>query len=60
MLRVILEFYRISKEKLKEGMDFEKIIKLPVREKISRLKYIGENKLEEFDKVQEELKNSYA
>ncbi|MCX5702318.1 MAG: V-type ATP synthase subunit A [Candidatus Omnitrophica bacterium] len=60
MLKVILEFYRISKEKLKEGMDFDKIVKLPIREKISRLKYIEENKLQEFDKVQKELEDSYA
>jgi V/A-type H+-transporting ATPase subunit A len=60
MIRVILEFYRLGKEKLKEGVDFEKIVKLPVRERISRLKYIEEDKLEEFDKVEEELKNSYA
>ena len=26
MLKIILEFYRMSKEKLKEGMDFEKFI----------------------------------
>jgi hypothetical protein len=41
-------------------MDFEKIVKLPVREKISRLKYVEEDRLQEFDKVEEELKNSYA
>jgi V/A-type H+-transporting ATPase subunit A len=60
MLKVILEFYRLSKEKLKEGMDFEKILKLPVRQKISRLRYIEEDKLHEFQKVEEELIKSYA
>jgi V/A-type H+-transporting ATPase subunit A len=60
MLKIVLEFYDLSKEKLKDGMDFEKIVKLPVREKISRLKYIAENKLDEFDKIQEELEKSYA
>jgi V/A-type H+-transporting ATPase subunit A len=60
MLKIILTFYALSKEKLKEGMDFEKIVKLPVREKISRLKYVEEDRLQEFDKVEEELKNSYA
>ncbi len=59
-LKVILEFYRLSKEKLRDGMDFEKIAKLPIREKISRLKYIEENKLEEFDEVERELRSSYA
>lgn len=60
MLKVILEFYRLGKEGLKEGMDFEKIVQLPVREKISRLKYIEENNLQEFDKTEKELKDSYV
>jgi V/A-type H+-transporting ATPase subunit A len=55
MLRLILEFYHLGKEKLKEGMDFEKIVKLAVRERISRLKYIEEDKIQEFDRVEEEL-----
>jgi V/A-type H+-transporting ATPase subunit A len=57
MLKVILEFYRLSKDALKEGMDFEKVVKLPVRERISRMKYIPEGKLDEFDKVEEELRS---
>jgi len=60
MLKIIMEFYALSKEKLKEGIDFAKIVKLPVRERISRLKYIEENKLQEFDKVEKELRSSYA
>ncbi len=60
ILKIILAFYALSKEKIKEGMDFEKIAKLPIREKIARLKYIAEDKLQEFAKVEEELKNSYV
>ncbi len=60
MLKLILQFYELSKEKLKEGMDFERIVKLPVREKLSRLRYIEEDNLRDFDKVEEELKDSYA
>jgi V/A-type H+-transporting ATPase subunit A len=60
MLKIILEFYALAKNKLKEGADFNEITKLPVREKISRLKYIEEDKLQEFDQVQEELRKSYA
>jgi len=60
MLKIILEFYALAKKKLKEGTDFNEIVKLPVREKISRLKYVEEDKLQEFDKVQEELRKSYA
>ncbi|MFH1245839.1 MAG: V-type ATP synthase subunit A, partial [Candidatus Omnitrophota bacterium] len=60
MLEIILQFYRLGREALREGMDFEKIVQLPVREKISRLKYIEEGKLEEFNKIEEELRSSYA
>jgi len=60
MLKVILLFYRLSKEKLKEGFDFDKIAKLPVRERISRLKYVPEDRLDEFDRVERELRGSYA
>lgn len=60
ILKIIMDFYFLSREKLKEGMDFEKIMKLAVREKISRLKYIEEDKMFEFDKVEEELRKSYA
>ncbi|KPK38842.1 MAG: ATP synthase subunit A [Omnitrophica WOR_2 bacterium SM23_29] len=59
-LKVIMEFYYLGREKLKEGMDFEKIAKLPIREKISRLKYIEENRLEEFDRAERELRDSYV
>jgi V/A-type H+-transporting ATPase subunit A len=59
MLKVILEFHRLGKERLAEGMDFEEIVKLSVRERISRLKYIEEDKPGEFDKVEKELKEEF-
>jgi V/A-type H+-transporting ATPase subunit A len=59
MLNIILELYHLSKEKLKEGADFEKIVKLPIREKISRLKYIEEDRMEEFVRIEKELRNSF-
>lgn len=60
MLGVIMEFYRLSKDALKEGADFEKIVKMPVRERIAKLKYIEEDRVREFDAVEEELRRSYA
>jgi V/A-type H+-transporting ATPase subunit A len=60
MLKIILEFYRLGKAALSRGEDLEKIIKLPIREKISRLKYIAEANLAEFRKIEEELKQNYA
>ncbi|MGE5197875.1 MAG: V-type ATP synthase subunit A [Deltaproteobacteria bacterium] len=60
MLKIILEFYKLGLQKIKDGVEFEKIVKLPVREKISRLKHVEENNLKEFDKVEEELRGSHA
>lgn len=60
MLKIIMEYYYLGKKKLKEGMDFEKIVKLPLREKITRLKYIEEDKLQEFDRIEKELKREFS
>lgn len=60
ILKMILAFYDLAKEKLQTGVDFESIIKNPFREKISRLKYIPEDKLDEFKKAEKELEGSYA
>jgi V/A-type H+-transporting ATPase subunit A len=60
MLKIILDFYNLSKSALSRGEDFEKIVKLTVRESISRMKYIEEANRQEFDKIEEELKQSYA
>jgi V/A-type H+-transporting ATPase subunit A len=60
MLKIIMEFYRINKDKLKEGIDFDGILKLEMWEKISRIKYIAENQLGQFDALEEELKKTHA
>jgi V/A-type H+/Na+-transporting ATPase subunit A len=60
ILRLIMGYYRLSKQKIGEGADFDTIVSLPVREKISRLKYIEEDRLAEFDIVEEELRKNDA
>jgi V/A-type H+/Na+-transporting ATPase subunit A len=60
MLKVILLFHSLGREKIAAGMDFDKIIALAVREKIGRLKYIPEEEPQEFAKIEAELRNSYA
>jgi len=57
MLKIILEFYHLAKDKIKAGMDFEWAMKLPIREKISRIKYIPEDKLKDFDQIEAELRS---
>ena len=59
MLRLILSFYDVMADALKQGADINKIVNLPVREKIGRLKYIPEAKYkEEFANIADELKKS--
>ncbi len=60
ILKVIMLFFSLAKTKLKEGMSFEEILKLEAKEKISRLKYIEESKLEEFDNIEKELKEAFG
>ena len=47
MMTVILEFYDKSLAALGDGADINKIVAMPVREKIGRLKYAAEDKVAE-------------
>ena len=42
MMRAILEYYDIASDALEKGADIEKIVSLPIREKIGRFKYVEE------------------
>lgn len=57
MLRLVMLFYTEAQKAIQEGAIFSEIENLPVREKIARAKYIDENKLEEFDEIEKELKD---
>ncbi len=52
MMKLVTEYYEKSKEALAKGADIEEIVKLPVREKIGRFKYIKEEDTEkEFSEI---------
>ena len=56
MLRIILTFYEKSQEAVKKGVDINKLFAMPVREKISRMKYIPEAEGDKpFDEIEDEL-----
>ena len=55
MLKVILDFHRQAAAMLAKGRVLKEVLDLPVREKISRAKYIPENKLAEFDLLEEHI-----
>ncbi len=60
MLKIILDFYHLGKERIKSEEDLKTIINLPIREKIGRLKYIPEENLEEFSRIEQELKKTLS
>lgn len=47
MLKLIIEFYNMGLSALSKDIDTEKIVSLPVREKIGRFKYVPENETDE-------------
>ena len=55
MLDTILYFYDKSLEALSDGANLDELEELEVKEKITRLKLIKDENLEEFDKVKEQI-----
>ena len=61
MMELVIGFYEQSNEALNNGVDVEKLIKMPVREAIGRFKYTHENDLdEEFDRINDQLSTQIA
>ena len=55
MARLILKFYDLSKAALSDGININKLVALPVRERIGRFKYIKEDGLgAEYDAIIDE------
>ena len=56
MMKLVLAFYEQAKEALEKGANIQGLIKMEVREKIGRFKYVTEDKLDkEYDEVLKEL-----
>lgn len=56
MIRVIMAFYEKSHEAVKKGVDIENLFRLPVRERISRMKLIPPSEgSKPFDEIEDEL-----
>lgn len=47
MIKLVLAFYHESKKAMEEGALIQGLLKMPVRERIGRFKYITEDKIEE-------------
>ncbi|NLC62975.1 MAG: V-type ATP synthase subunit A [Thermoanaerobacterales bacterium] len=57
MLKLILLFYEQAKKAIEHDVLFSDIENLPVRERIARAKFLDEDSLDEFDKIEAELKS---
>ena len=56
MLSLIMEFYDLSKDAIEQGVNYNSLINLPVRESIGRYKYVKEEESETYYKhIAEEL-----
>lgn len=60
MLKVIMMANDLGRNALNEGADINDILSLSVKEKIGRSKYIEEENLDEFDKIENELKTQIS
>lgn len=55
MLKLVLNFYKLGVNALNNGVYLEKVLDLPLRDKIARSKYIDESKIDTIDEIEEEL-----
>jgi V/A-type H+-transporting ATPase subunit A len=56
MLHAILHFHRVAAEAVRQGIGVEKLIALPQRESLSRMKEVAEEEIEAYvERVQQEL-----
>lgn len=61
LLRLIMLFYNRSAEAIENGADFDKLVELPVREKIGRFKYVEEKDVNEvYAAIDEEMVSCLA
>ena len=57
MMRLVIGFYEMASDAISAGCDIEDIVKLSVREKIGRFKYIPEDSInDEYENVMDALK----
>ncbi len=56
MMRLLLKFYDMTNAALKDGANINKLVAIPARERIGRIKYVEENKVSaEYDAILAEL-----
>jgi V/A-type H+-transporting ATPase subunit A len=59
IMELIKHFHRLGRDALGQGVNIQDIAGLPVRERIARAKFLPEEKLEDMDRIREELEKSF-
>jgi V/A-type H+-transporting ATPase subunit A len=60
MIRVIMLFHHESQRALERGASLMDLLNLPVRDQIARARYLEENKISEFDRIEAAMKEQIA
>lgn len=56
MLKTILTFHHLAMDGLKRGAQLKDMLELDIRERISRMRYLDEAKIDEIDRLEGEIK----
>jgi V/A-type H+-transporting ATPase subunit A len=59
IMELIKLFQRLGRDALEQGVNIQDIAGLPIRERIARAKFLPEEKLEDMDRIREELEKSF-
>ncbi|NLJ41601.1 MAG: V-type ATP synthase subunit A [Clostridiales bacterium] len=60
ILKLIMEFNELGQKALESGAELDKIIYLPIRERIGRAKYTPEEEIDVLDEIMEELQKEMS
>ncbi len=59
MLMLCMYNYNKARQALKNGVPFDEIVKMEIRDKIARLKYLPESELQKFDELRDEVEQTF-
>lgn len=60
MIKIVIMFHECCKKGLEDGVSFEDLMALKIRERIAKIKFISEKNIDEFDKIEKELHNQIS
>ena len=60
MIKIVIMFHECCKKALEDGIVFEDLMALKIREKIAKVKFIDEKNMDEFDMTEKELNDQIS